>query len=107
MTYKEFFQHLQELKKTRGGVHAATEQELDELIALVNQLPCTGEGPTTLQVGKYVRATVRVLNGEQVISGPGCPHCDHLASFKWAKSRHEARRIGRPEPPPPWPVTPE
>ena len=108
MTYEEYFWHLRELNKMCG--YEATEQEIDEEIALVNQLPCTGGGPPKpLLAGQQEAAFVDVEAldaGEKFPSHP-CPHCTWLAHYMWVKSMHEARRNGMPETPPPWLATPQ
>ena len=108
MTYEEYFRHLQELNKMHRH-EAATEQEIDEEIALVSQLPCTGGGvPNPFFGGQQesgVVLDVRALDRGEKFPGHHCPHCSWLATYKWAKSAHEARRNGMPEPPPPWLVS--
>ena len=109
MTYKEYFRHQQDVHKTHFR-RQLTEQEIDEEIALVNQLPCTGGGaPEPLFGGQQqgVSLDVRALDRGEKFPGHPCPLCARLALYKWVKSAHEARRNGRPEPPPPWPVTPQ
>ena len=109
MTYEEYFQHLQKRCKTHSR-EQLTEQELDEEIALVNQLPCTGGGPLKpLLAGQQeaVFRDVRALDRGEKYPGHPCPHCTWLANYKWVKSLHEAKRNGMPETLPPWLVTPQ
>ena len=103
MTYEEYARRRQEMHKTRKG-REITEQEVDELIALVSQLPCTGPSdPVFRGPGEHIGISARALDlGMRPPPGFGCVHCTELALFKWVKSAHEARRNGLPEPWPSW-----
>ena len=102
MTYEEYLRHLQELNKTHAG-RQLTEQQIDEEIALVNQLTCTGGGVPKPLFGPggepNVPVFVHALDRGEKFPGHPCPHCTRLAALKWAKSAHEAKRKGMPEPP--------
>ena len=90
------------MRKKQCG-QAASEEKLDELIALANQLTCTGEGPGKLPLGGEQIAHIRILDNERVVvTGAGCPHCTWLAVFTWAKAAHEAQRNSTPPPPLPF-----
>ena len=106
MTYEEYFRHIGEMREATKG-REATEQEIDEEIALVSKLPCTGEGSPSFSAGEQAPATMRWLDGKVFAIGPGCPHCGWLAMYKWVKSAHEARRNGLPEPWPSWVPKPQ
>lgn len=87
--------------------YIATEQDIDEQIARVSKLPCTGEGvrtPLFAESQESIGLTgldVRSLDSGEKFPGHPCPHCTYLAVFKYIKSLHEAKRLGLPEPPTP------
>ena len=108
MTYAEYFRRRQEMFEIHKR-EALTEQEVDELITLISQLPCTGPSePVFGGPGQHIGITADILDrgieigGVQLPPGVGCVHCTELAVFKWVKSAHEARRNGQPEPWPSW-----
>jgi hypothetical protein len=84
MNYEEASEHIQQRYKARSG-RPLPENELNELIALVEQLPCRGGEVLDFAVtGGLVRS---------------CPHCIWLTSFRREKSRLEAKRSSTPTPP--------
>ena len=93
MAYEEYFRHLP--NKTPG--HEATEQEIDEKIALVSQL-MHGRRSANAPFGEQdgMSFDVRALDRGEKFPGQPCPHCTRLAVYKWIKSMHETKRNGTP-----------
>lgn len=82
MTYQEYFQQM----IAKVG-HIATEQDIDEQIALLNQLPCTSGGVgEPLFAEESIGYDVRSLDSGEKFPGYPCLHCTWLPFFKWAKS---------------------
>ena len=97
MTYEEFFRNRQGM----GG--RLTEQWVDEQIAQISQLPCTGQGPSKKPAfGEDVGIAVALLErGVPLPPDFGCMHCTLLAKYKWVKAAIEAERNSLPVPPMP------
>ena len=105
MTYGEYFRHRQAMHKTHAG-RQLTDQELDEEIALIDQLPCTGRGPRkpvfSADSADHVAIGVRRLDsGVGLPAEYGCMHCTMLAAYNFIKAAIEAEKNRTPLPPMP------
>lgn len=89
MTYEEIFKQFRQISGEHAG-QRMSDQELDGMIALVSQLPCTGEGPSRPVLSrKPVAVDVRYVDSGKKLPhglGLGCMHCTWLETFKWIKS---------------------
>ena len=88
MTYEEVTGHIQERYKARSG-RPLPEYELDELVALVHELPCRGDTE---------RRTAVLPTGFVEVILP-CPHCTLLTYFEREKSKLRAKRNSTSSPP--------
>jgi len=82
MTYEEFSRHIQERYEAHSG-RPLPENELDELVVLVHELPC---------IAGTIRETHFWPKRGPVEYIRPCPHCAFLTHLEREKSKLKAKR---------------